>query len=130
MGRLETPPDYGQYPELEDIYPERLDFLRGLAQGAECTLEEAALYHYAAYRQHIEAWWWSLQVNPEPGHCSGVFFDGPDGVIGGQSAESGPPLKPEGWKWRPPKPYAGLKQLKTKFPKLTLRKPRTGYIES
>jgi len=130
MSRLEAPPDYGAYPELEDIYPERLDFLRGLAQGAECTLKEAAVYHYAAYRQYIEAFWWSLQAQPEPGHCSGVMFDGPDGVIGGQSAESGPPPKPEDYRFRPPRPYAGLKQLKTKFPKLTLRKPRTGYIES
>jgi len=129
MGRLETPPDYGKYPELEDIYPERLDFLRGLAKGAGCTLEEAAVYSYAEYLENIERWWWSLQAQPEPGHCSGVFFDGPDGVIGGQSAESKPPPKPEGWNWRPPKPYAGLKQSRTKYRNPPLRKPRTGYIE-
>ncbi len=130
MSRLETPPDYGRYPELEDIYPERLDALRGLAQGAGVSLEEAAVYHYATYRQHIERWYWSLRDTPETGHCSGVMFDGPDGVIGGQSCESAPPPKPEGYAWRPPKPYQGLRQLKARFPHLTLRKPRTGYIES
>lgn len=130
MARLLTPPDFGRYPELEDIYPERVEHLRGLAQGAEVTLEEAAVYSYATYKRNIERWYWGLRFTPETGHCSGVMFDGPDGVIGGQSCESGPPPKPDGYTWRPPKPYQGLKQLKTRFPKLVLRKPRTGYIEN
>lgn len=130
IARLETPPDYGQYPELEDIYPERLDYLRGLAQGADVPLADAAVYHYLQYRLEIDGTWQMFQYRPEPTHCSGVFFNGPDGVIGGQSAESGPPPKPEGYRWRAPKLYAGLKQLKTRTPKLTVVRPRTGYIEN
>ncbi len=130
MARLETPPDYGRYPELEDIYPERIDHLRGFAKGAGCTLEESAVRSYLAYREEIESWYWGLQLEREPAHCSGVMFAGPDGVIGGQSAESAPPPKPRGYRWRPPRPYAGLRQLKTQFPKLVLRRPRTGYVES
>jgi len=130
MGRLETPPDYGMYPELEDIYPERLDFLRGMAQGAACTLEEVAVYRYVVYLEHIERWWWTHQAQQEPGHCSGVMFDGPDGVIGGQSSESGPPPRPEQYRFSPPPAYAGLQQLPTRYPPLVPRRPRTGYIEN
>jgi hypothetical protein len=130
MMRLETPPDYVRYPELEDIYPERLDLIRGFAKGAECSLEEAAVCRYVTYRREIESWYWSLQLEREPAHCSGVMFHGPDGVIGGQSVESSPPPMPKSYRWRAPKPYRGLKQLKTSRPKLVLRKPRTGYIES
>lgn len=130
MARLETPPDYGRYPELEDLYPEKLDELRGLAEGSACTLPEAAVYSYVCFRQHIEDWYWRHQVCGEPGHCSGVMFDGPDGVIGGQSSESLPPPAPVRYRWRPPPPHALLRQLKADRPPLALRKPRTGYIES
>jgi len=92
MERLETPLDYGRYPELEDIYPERVDYLRGLAAGAECTLAEAAVYSYVTFRLDIDSWYWSHQLVPEPGHCSGVLFEGPDGRAGwkerGRVAES------------------------------------------
>ena len=129
--KLHTPPDFVRYPELEDLYPERVDSLRGLAQGAECSLEEAAVYDYLAYRQQTEQWYQVYQLQREPGHCSGILLVGPDGVIGGQSVESGPPQrKPKSYRWRAPKPYAGLKQKRTEYPDLVLRRPRTGYIES
>ena len=128
--RLQTEPDYGRYPELEDIYPERLDFLRGFAKGAECSLEEAAVYDYVTYRQGLERWCHEYQVHAEPTHCSGVVMVGPDGVIGGQSAEDAPPPKPKDYRFRRPKPYSGFKQKIAKPEKLVLRKPRTGYIES
>ena len=131
MARLETPPDYVSYPELEDLYPERVDFLRGFATGAECSLKQAAVHSYVLYRREIETWHWSLQLQREPGHCSGVMFDGPDGVIGGQSAESAPLVpRPKNYRWRAPGPYRSLKQLKPKRAELILRKPRTGYIEN
>lgn len=130
MSRLETPPDYSRYPELEDLYPERLEYLAGVAQGADCTQEEAAVHSYVAFRLEIDGWFRAYQVQPEPGHCSGVMFDGPEGVIGGQSVESGPPPKPEGYRWRVPGPYGGLAQLAAEHRSLVLRKPRTGYIES
>jgi len=126
--RMETPPDYGRYPELEDIYPERLEYLRGLAEGAGCSLEEAAVADYVAYRQEIDSWHGSLQLQRQPGKCSGILMVGPDGVIGGQSVESGPPPKPKDYKYKPVKPYSGLKSLAARTPKLTLRKPKTGYI--
>ena len=129
MARLETPPDYGRYPELEDIYPEKLDELRGLAQGAGCSLSEAAVYSYVTYRRHIDDFYWAHQVTTEPTHCSGVMFDGPDGVIGGQSCESTPPPMPASYRWRQPKPFATLRQRKPVRPPPVLRKPRTGYIE-
>ncbi|HOS44664.1 MAG TPA: bifunctional diaminohydroxyphosphoribosylaminopyrimidine deaminase/5-amino-6-(5-phosphoribosylamino)uracil reductase RibD, partial [Armatimonadota bacterium] len=129
MARLEAPPDYRRYPELEDLYPEKVDALRGLAQGAEVSLAEAAVYSYVDYRALIDHWYSVYQLQRDPGHCSGVIMVGPDGVLGGQSAESAPPPKPAAWRWRPPKPYAGLQPLKTQCPALTLRRPRTGYIE-
>jgi hypothetical protein len=130
MARLETLPDYGRYPELQDIYPERLDELRGLASGAGCTLEEAAVYSYVVFRQNIADWHRKYQVCREPDRCSGVMFDGPDGVIGGQSAEDGPPPAPAGYRWQPPGPWAALRQRRPARPPLVLRKPRTGYIEN
>lgn len=127
--RMETPPDYVRYPELEDLFPEAIDGLRGFAQGADCSVEEAGALSYLRYRQNIEAWHRSLQPDPEP-HCSGVLLVGPDGVLGGKSHETVvPEPKPEGYRWRKPRPYAGLKQRKTQRPRLVLRKPRTGYIE-
>jgi len=129
--RLESPPDYGRYPELEDIYPERVDSLRGLAQGADCSLDEAAVFDYLTYRQEIEQWYHVYQIQRSPGHCSGILLVGRDGVIGGQSVESAPLVpKPKSYRYRPPRPYAGLKQKRTIHTKPTLRKPRTGYIES
>lgn len=131
VNRMETPPDYVRYPELEDIYPERLDYLRGMANGAGCSLTEAATLDYLSYRQSIEQWYHVYQLEREPGHCSGILLIGPDGVIGGQSVESGPPQpKPKNYRHRPPKPYSGLKQKPTQYADLVLRRPRTGYIES
>lgn len=147
MSRLETPPDYTRYPELQDVYPERLDRLRGLAKGAGCSLEEAAVADYVAFKEEIDRWWHSLQLQREPGrgpHCSGVMIVGPDGVIGGQSAESGPPPMPRGYKPKTPGPCNGrgpqtravafggpIRTLRPVYPrKLVLRKPRTGYIAS
>lgn len=129
MARLESPPDYGRYPELEDIYPERVDYLRGFASGAGCSLGEAATVDYLAYRQEIDHWYHIYQLQPEPGHCSGILMVGPDGVIGGQSVESGPPPRPANYKFRKQPVYHGLKQLPTKTAKLVLRKPRSGYIQ-
>ena len=137
MSRLETEPDYVRYPELEDLYPEHLDFLRGFAKGAACSLEEAAVCDYVSYRQGLEQWYQLYQVHheaapcPHETHCSGVVMVGPDGVIGGQSAEDGPSqTKPKDYRFRRPKPYRGFKQKIATAEKLVLRKPRTGYIES
>jgi len=97
LSRLETEPDYTRYPELQDIYPERLDYLKGFAEGAQCTLTEAAVHDYVVYRQFIDNWWSSLNPTKEPGHCSGVIMVGPDGVLGAHSAESFPEPKPKGY---------------------------------
>ena len=129
--RLETEPDYGRYPELADLYPERVDYLRGFAKGAGCSLVEAATLDYLRYRKTIAAWHDGLQPSSSETHCSGVLLIGPDGVLGGKSHETVvPEPKPGNYRWRKPGPYAGLKQLKTIMPKLVLRKPRTGYVES
>jgi hypothetical protein len=130
ISRLETPPDYGRYPELEDIYPERVDYVRGLAQGAECSLAEAAIYHYVKYRQHIDNWYWSHQLKHEPTHCSGVLLVGPDGVLGAHSMESGPPPRPTDYRFKTPKSYSGLKTKDAAAKTLKVKKPRTGYIEN
>ena len=137
MMRLETPPDYSKYPELEDLYPERVEYIRGIARGAECDLQIAAVWHYLRYREGIEAWWKCLN-EPEnehgmmiyDSHCSGVLMIGPDGVIGGQSAESFPPVpKPRNYRYRPVRPFGIDKFLRPVYPdKLILIKPRTGYI--
>jgi len=129
LSRLETQPDYGRFPELEDIYPERLDFLRGFAEGADCSLIEAAVADYVSYREFITSWHQGLQLQREPQHCGGVFMNGPEGILGGQSVESGAEPKPAGYKHRTPKPYSGLKSIAHNLDKLVLRKPRTGYIE-
>jgi len=129
--KLETPPDYTRYPELEDIYPERLDYLRGFAKGAECSHDEAATADYLVYRQGIEAWYHSLQFQPTHRHCSGVLLVGPDGVIGAGSGETVPPTPaPKNYRWRAPRAYRGLKTLPAVHKDLVLRRPRTGYIES
>src|SRR5262245_16704389 len=46
LARLNSPPDFTRFPELEDIYPERVEYLRGVAKGAGCTLGEAAMHSY------------------------------------------------------------------------------------
>ena len=130
VAKLETPPDYGRYPELADIYPERVEEVRGFAQGAGCSLAEAATLKYVEFREEIERWYQVYQCAPAPGHCSGVLLVGPDGVLQGQCLDSGPPPKPASHRWRAPRPYHGLRQLRTETPKLVLRRPRTGYIES
>ena len=135
--RLDTEPDYSRYPELEDIYPERVEFLRGFAEGAGCSLQEAAVHSYVSFRHDIDTWTQSLQVLDGPGtakegHCSGVLLVGPDGVLGAHSAESTPPVKkPKGYRFRTPPPQAGWRAKKPVAPtELILRKPRTGYIEA
>ncbi|OGV74746.1 MAG: hypothetical protein A2269_06040 [Lentisphaerae bacterium RIFOXYA12_FULL_60_10] len=136
ISRLETPPDYTRFPELADLYPERVDYLRGLAKGAGVSLEQAAVYHYVAYRDENERWFLTVNdpANPtgmwQDAHCSGVLMAGPDGVLGGQSAESLPPMKkPRGYRWKNPGPCGTWKTLPVKRPdKLVLHKPRTGYI--
>jgi len=137
MMRLHTEPDYARYPELEDLYPERLDFLRGLAEGAGCSLQQAVVYDYVSYRAEIDSW--SLSVhdleNPghiDRGHCSGVLLVGRDGVLGAHVGDSKPEQpKPKGYRFRPPPAHGKWMACKKSSPrKLVLRKPRTGYIES
>jgi hypothetical protein len=137
MARLETEPDYTRYPELEDIYPERLDYIRGFAKGAGCTLEAAAVYNYVEYRVGIDTWSaWHQDIEwivaSSDGGCSGVCLVGPDGVLGAQSAESRPPVpRPKGYRFRAPAPHAKWMAKKPTAPeKMVLRRPRTGYIES
>jgi len=129
MTRLQTPPDYARYPELEDIYPERFDYLRGLAKGAGCSLEEAAVYSYALFREETDRYYHLYQLDRGPAHCSGFVMAGPDGVIGGQNIDSAPAPKPDGYRHLRVKPYAGLRQGKPRRATAVLRKPRTGYIE-
>ncbi len=135
--RLNTPPDATKFPELTELYPDRVEFITGLAQGAGVTVTEAAVYHYVKYKTEIDAWYWSLQVTGtgapsfnDQSHCSAILMRGPDGVIGAHSAESGPPPAPKGYKAKPARPYKGIKVLKPITPDITLIKPRTGYITS
>ncbi|MHB0934925.1 MAG: C45 family peptidase [Armatimonadota bacterium] len=127
--RLQTPPDYSLYPELEDLYPERMDYLRGLANGAECTLDDAVIYSYLTYRDEIDTWYHQYQLQPGPLHCSGVFLKGPDGVLGGHSMESEPPPCPPDFRHRKPALHEGTRVLRPTRAQLKLKKPRTGYIE-
>jgi hypothetical protein len=128
--RLHTPPDYGKFPELQDIYPERLDRLRGFAAGAECSLDDAAVYQYLAYRENIDHWYNSYQLCRSPGHCSGVLLIGPDGVLGAHRVESGPPPRPKGCQNRYPKPAGPIRSRAATTRKLVLKRPRTGYISN
>jgi len=134
MDRLQTEPDYSRYPELEDIYPERVDYLRGLAEGAGVRLEEAAAYDYVKFRVEIESWHRSLQPPSRGtgGGCSGIVMVGPDGVLGGQAQDSLPPEpKPAGRRFRTPPPHGKWMANRPVTPReLVLRRPRTGYIES
>lgn len=137
MSRLGTVPDYSRYPELEDIYPERLDFLRGFAEGAGCTLQQAAVYDYVRYRTETDTWYFSHQeldssALQSGAGCSGVLLIGPDGVLGSHSAESLPPApRPEGYRFRTPLLHGKWAARKPVIPKkLVLRRPPTGYIES
>jgi hypothetical protein len=131
INRLESPPDFTRYPELADIYPERVEYLRGFAQGAGCSLADAATLQYVDMRLEHDRWWRGLQcLGPrmDEGHCSGVLMVGPDGVIGAHSVESSPPPKPRGYRDRPAKPYRQLKPILKRRGKVILCKPRTGYI--
>jgi hypothetical protein len=127
--RLQTAPDYALYPELEDLYPERVEYIRGFAQGAECSLAEAAIYSYLQYRNEIDTWYHSYQLELEPTHCSGVFLKGPDGVLGAHSIESGPPPAPADYRYRKPRLYEQVRSLRPTRAQLVLKKPRTGYIQ-
>ena len=135
MDRLHTEPDYSRYPELEDIYPERLDYLRGVAEGAGCDVELAAVHSYTNFRRETEEWYQSYQPPYREPHrdrpgCSGVLLVGPDGVLGGKSAESLPlQEKPEDYQFSPPPPHAEWSAEDPVRPdQLVLKKPRTGYI--
>lgn len=128
LARLETPPDFVAFPELQDLYPERLDYLRGLAEGAGVKLAAAAVLDYVQYRRETEIWYQSYQLQRSPGHCSGIILIGPDGVLGAHSAESVPPPRPRGYKHRAARPHKA-RVAKPKLVDLTLKRPRTGYIE-
>jgi hypothetical protein len=137
MARLQTPIDENRYPELAELYPDRVDFLKGLAAGAGVSLTQAATWHYCQYRTEIDGWYWSLQPDgagapreEDKSHCSGVLMRGPEGIIGAHSIESTPPPKPKGYKPRPPRPYKGTRILKPVEKDLVLIKPRTGYISN
>jgi len=127
--RLQTSPDFSLYPELADLYPERVDFIRGFAQGAGCSPDDAAIYSYLTYRDEIDTWYHTYQLQPEPSHCSGIFLNGPDGVLGAHSMESLPAPCPPGYRHRKPSPHDGARVLRPTRARLTLKKPRTGYIE-
>lgn len=129
LRRLQTSPDYSLYPELEDLYPERVDFIRGLAHGAECSLEDAAIYSYLTYCEEIDNWYHLLQTQSGPSHCSGIFLKGPDGVLGGHSMEYAPPPCPPDYRQRKPSLHDGMRVLRPVRARVLLKKPRTGYIE-
>lgn len=136
--KLETPPNYTRYPELADIYPERVEYIRGLAQGAGCSVIEAAVMSYTVYRQNIDSW--TARYNPPVGvdvptpqseGCSGILMTGPEGVLAAHSAESLPlePM-PKNYRWRKPAPFRRPKQNWHKWKgSYKVYKPRTGYIE-
>ncbi len=131
VSRLETELDYVPYPELEDIYPERVERLRGLAEGADCSLVQAATLDYLRYRLEIDGWWRSLNPVGAGGHCSGMLLLGPDGVLGGQSKESVPLVpRPDDYRYRRPRPYRGLKQKSVLRQSPVVVRPRTGYVEN
>lgn len=115
--RLEAEPTDASRPELAEVYPDRLDYVRGLAAGADCTLEQAALYDYVQYAHEIRHWSAIMHPTSEDGHCSGVFMAGPDGVLTGQNIDSGVMHRP---------PDFGIKASGPVS--LTLKRPRTGYI--
>ncbi|HOS44716.1 MAG TPA: hypothetical protein PK794_13590, partial [Armatimonadota bacterium] len=128
--RLETPPDVTTYPELQEVYPERVEWLRGFAAGAACTRTEAAVYDYLTYRTYIEGQYRMYQLQPPPGHCSGALLVGPDGVLAGQNIDTAPPPKPADYRHRAPRAYRGLRQRKAVGARPVLRRPPTGYIEA
>lgn len=137
LDRLETQPDFKRFPELQDLYPERVDRLRGVAHGAGVSLAMAAAWDYTAFRVEIGRWYASLhdwsatsQSPPRSGHCSGVLMVGPDGVLGAHSMESLPlEPRPRGYRWRDPGPYGFWKVMPARPPtSWIVRKPRTGYM--
>lgn len=131
MSRLETEPDYTEYPELQDVYPERRDRLRGLAHGAGCSLETAAKFDCVLYLHEIRRWTVAMNPPPRSGNCSGVLMLGPEGVIVGQSQESSfTPPQPSHYHYRPPAPYAGLRQQPPQPAPAAIKRPGTGYVEN
>jgi len=131
--RMETPPDYKRFPELEDIYPERLDYLRGFARGAACPVSEAALYSFLKYHVELEWWYRIYQVEgvgdaPPRGGCSGILFVGPDGILGGQSVDSGVPPPPKGYRHRRAVSRTSMRHGPVRYSRQALVKPRTGYM--
>ena len=64
-------------------------------------------------------------------HCSGVLLVGPEGVLGAHSIESLPPQRrPTAYRWKAPPLFGPLRLRKPRTPRrLTLVKPRTGYIQ-
>ena len=111
VGRFETEPNDASRPELNEIYPDRVDRVRGLADGAGCAVEQAALYDYLAYTHEIRGWTSMMQPSLGGEGCSGMVFDGPDGVLAGQNIDSSPSL------------------TVADPPELKLIRPRSGYIE-
>jgi hypothetical protein len=117
-----------------------VDFVRGFAQGAECSLGEAATLSYLRFRTEIDRFYFSLhEIQPSsrkavaqgPGGCSCFLLIGPDGVLGAHNCDSGPVVPmPRGYRHRDPGPCGKWMAKKAVSPaKLVLRKPRTGYIE-
>ena len=131
MGRLETAPDYGVYPELADLFPERVEAIRGFAEGADCSLHEAAIHNYLTYKHWSITFWQQYQVAGAPvcGHCSHALLIGPDGILGGQCLDSAPSAKPADYRHRPTPSHGDWLALPTIDFHGTIRKPRTGYIE-
>jgi hypothetical protein len=136
LSRLEAPPDYGLYPELEDLYPERVDFIRGFASGAACTLTDAAVLSYLRSRDFAARYYFPLhelengEPVPAPG-CTGVLLIGRDGILASHGLDDTPPVpRPRGYRHRTPPPFGRWRVTKTACPRaLALKRPRTGYIE-
>ncbi|MAE60048.1 MAG: hypothetical protein CMJ49_01700 [Planctomycetaceae bacterium] len=117
VGRLETEPDDGSRPELAEVYPDRVDYVRGVAEGAGCTIEQAALHDYVQYVRGIRDATAMMRPPLDGGGCSGAFMVGPDGVLTGQNIDSGAQHRP---------PDFGVTESGPV--ELTLKRPRSGYI--
>lgn len=126
--RLEAEPDDAALPELREVHPERVEWLRGFADGAGCTLTEAAVYDFLTYRAYTTWQHRIFQLQPEPAHCSGVLLVGPDGVLAGQNIDTAPAPKPSDYRHRRPIAYRTPRQRRAAAETLVVRKPRTGYI--
>jgi len=137
--KLETPPNYTRYPELADIYPERVEHLQGVAKGAQCPLIEAAVKSYVEYRARIDGTLANYHPpigvavpRPQSDGCSGVMMVGPEGVLAAHSAESLPLVpKPKNYRWHKSAPFRRPRQVWEKWDgPCKVYKPRTGYIEN